>query len=201
MVLLATGVSSLRRVGAVDTPRGSFGAGMRLLLPVGALVLGPSIGFALAAGDPLLADGMTLPLAAALLLLAVAIAVNEELWFRGLVLDQLDRAHRPWLTVLGGAVLFGLPHVAATSASWLNAAAVTLAVAIPFTVVRLRVGSIWPLVAWHAAIDAWAFLHTASVVPEGTPSAGEAAVALVLPAIVAAGYLRWWSRSRGELTP
>jgi membrane protease YdiL (CAAX protease family) len=183
-----------RSVGAVGTPRRSFDVGWRLLLPVGIVVIGPTFAIAAYGDEPLLAGSVTLTSALAFTLLAIAIAVNEELWFRGLIVDRLEQAHRPWLTVGVASLLFGLPHVAATSASLLNAAAVTLVVGIPFTIVRLRCGSIWPLVAWHALIDLWAFLHTASVVAEGDPSAVEAAGALVLPLVVGVGYLVWFRR-------
>ncbi len=200
-LLVATGASSWRRLGVLDQPAGSFGAGMRLLAPVGLLVVAPSLLFALFAGDPLLADHVTVGSGAALLALAIAIGVNEELWFRGLVVDRLQQARRPWLTVFAASVLFGLPHLSSGSASIVNAIGVTLAVAVPFTVVRMTCSSLWSMVAWHAIIDAWAFLHTSTVVATGSYELDEALVALVLPAALAVGYARWFVRRRAALTP
>ena len=200
--LVGLGAVSWRRIGATGAQRGSLGAGMWALLPVGLLVVGPSLAVPLFDDDPLLNADLTPGSAIALTLLAIAIGVNEELWFRGLVVERLQRARMPWLTVFAASVLFGLPHVAATSASLVNAAGVTLAVAVPFTVVRLASRSIWPMVVWHAIIDAWAFLHTSTVVAEGSYDLGEALVALVLPAAVAIGYVVWFARvGRSRVTP
>jgi membrane protease YdiL (CAAX protease family) len=202
VLVVALGVTSWRRLGVVGSPAGAFDAGWRLLMPVGLLVIGPTVGYALFSDRDVIHADIDLVRTLAFVVLAGAIALNEELWFRGLVVDQLERAGRPWLVVGAGAVLFGAPHVAASPASWLNAAAVTLAVAVPFTIARLHVRSIWPLVLWHALIDIWAFLHTASVVPQGSPSLVDALATLVLPALIAAGYVVWWRRrGTAQLTP
>lgn len=188
LALVWGGLSSWRRIGVI-APRGSFARGLRMLAPVGLLVIGPPLVYALVTDARVVDERVGLPLAAALSLLALLIAIDEELWFRGLVVDRLGGATRPLFVVLSSAVLFGLPHYAGSSATLLNAAAVGLAVGIPFAVVRLRAGSIWPLVTWHFLIDAWAFLHTSSIVPEGAPSVGEIVAALVLPTLIALGYL------------
>ncbi|MCW2955657.1 MAG: family intrarane metalloprotease, partial [Thermoleophilia bacterium] len=163
-------------------------AATRALLPVGLLVLAPGIAVAVADGD-VVDPAITPERAAAFVLLAIAISVNEELWFRGLVLARLRAGGRVWLPVFGSALLFGAPHITDEPASWLNAAAVTLAVGIPFAAVRVRYDSLWALIAWHAVVDIWAFVHTASLTPEGDPSVASAAATLVLPAAVAAGYV------------
>jgi membrane protease YdiL (CAAX protease family) len=188
-----TGAAGWRRLGVTGSGSTAFVRGWTLLLPAGLVVVVPTLLWSLVDGD-VVDDGITIGSALAFVLLALAIALNEELWFRGLVVDRLQAAGRPWLTVLLGSVLFGLPHVGGTAATWLNAAAVMLAVAVPFTVVRLHVRSLWPMVAWHATIDAWAFLHTASVVAEGEPSLAELLAGLALPTIVACGYLLWFAR-------
>lgn len=181
------------RVG-VRAAAGSFGAGMRLLAPACLVVLGPSVLIGATADGPLLAAGMTPARATAFVLLASLIAISEELWFRGAVVDAAARSGGTWLPLVASALLFGAPHYAGDSATLLNAVAVSLAVGIPFTIVRMRVGSIWAGVVWHTAIDAWAFLHTGGVSPTGSPDPTEMLVALVLPGLVAAGYLTWFAR-------
>lgn len=195
-LLVVGGVVSWRRLGLVGTPAGSARAGWRALLPVTLLVLGPSIGLALATGDDLVHPSISVMEALAVTLLAVLIGANEELWFRGVVVDQLGGAARPWLVIAVSSLLFGLPHWSGSAATTLNAVGVALAVGVPFACVRLRCGSLLPLIAVHALIDIWAFLHTASVLAEGNPSAGEVAAGLVLPACIAAGYLTWFARGR-----
>lgn len=193
-----------KRLGVAGYGGEGFDRGWKLLMPAGLLVVGPTVAYALFSSDDVVQSGLGVPAVASFALLALAIAVNEELWFRGLIVDQLQLARRPWLTVFAASLLFGLPHVGATSASWLNAAGVTLAVAIPFTVVRLVVGSLWAMVAWHAIIDTWAFIHTSTVVPEGSPDVAEAIGTLVLPAVLALGYLAWFARgdrARRSLRP
>ncbi len=192
-LLVLAGSMSWDRLG-MRAPARSFAAGWWALLPVGLLVIGPSMAVALAGDDPVLARDVSPSLALGFVALAMLISANEELWFRGLLVDSLQSARRPWLTVFGAALLFGLPHVGDTTAHLVNALAVTLAVGIPFVVVRLRHGALAPLIVWHALVDAWAFLHTASVTPEGSPDPGEIVATLVLPSLVAIGYLVWFRR-------
>lgn len=162
--------------------------------------MGISVAAAIAEGDSLVAGSLDPFEVAAFAVFAVFIGINEELWFRGLLVAELGGAARPWLAVLGSGLLFGLPHVAGDAATTLNAIAVALAVGIPFAVVRVRGASLLPLVGWHAIIDAWAFVHTASVVAQGAPSLGEIAAGLVLPALIAAVYLAWLARPATRAT-
>lgn len=188
-------------VGLGRQPAGSFSEGWRLLMPVGLLVIAPTVGIALF-GDASLVDGSVSAVEGlTFVMLAAAIGANEELWFRGLMVARLVRAARPLLTVVTASLIFGLLHLGDTSASLLNAAAVTVAVAVPFTIVRLRRPSLWPLIAWHALIDAWAFLHTASVVAEGDPSVVDALATMALPLAMAAGYVWWYRRDVAHTTP
>lgn len=196
VALVLTWVGSWRRVG-LRAPAGSAVAGWSALLPVGLLVIAPTIGYVLATGKPLVHPSIDPAEAMAYVLLAVLVSINEELWFRGLVVDVLGGRLRPWLVIAGSALLFGLPHYGGSAASLLNMAGVTLAVGIPFAVVRLRHHSLVPLIAWHAVIDAWAFLHTARVVATGDPSTTEMAVGLVLPAVLGVGYLVWFAKEPG----
>jgi membrane protease YdiL (CAAX protease family) len=167
-------------------------AGLLALVTVGVFVVLPTVGAALANGDRLIDHGVGPVDAAAFVLLACLIAVNEELWFRGLVVHVLGGRARPWWTVVVAPLVFGLPHYTGDTASLLNAIAVTLAVGVPFVVVRLRYQALLPLMFWHAVIDAWAFLHTSSVVAEGSPSIDELLVALIVPSLLAIGYVLWF---------
>lgn len=196
-LLVVFGVASWRRMGIVGDP-GSFLAGMRLLAPAGLLVICPTVGAALAGGNPLIDPDLSLELGVAFVALALVVSISEELWFRGLLVDALQSARRPWLTIIGSAVLFAVPHIPGGPAAALNAAAVGLAVGIPFTVVRLQVGSLWPLITWHAIIDTWAFLHTAAVTAEGLPDLLDAAAMLVLPALIALGYAWWFAKAQRD---
>lgn len=168
--------------------------GWLALVPFVLVVFLPGFLLSLADGD-LVDSGVDLDDALAFLLLALAIGLAEELWFRGVLVEVLGGRARPWLAVLGSALLFGLPHLAGDAASLLNAGAVTLAVGVPFAVVRLRARSLWPLVAAHTLIDAWAFLHTSGVVATGSPSPGEIVAGLLLPGALALGYCLWLARS------
>ncbi|MCW2962455.1 MAG: family intrarane metalloprotease [Thermoleophilia bacterium] len=187
---------------ALPGRRGDGWRGFLALLPVGLLVLVPGIAIAISEGDAI-DPSLTPGRAVAVVVLAFAIGFNEELWFRGLLVARLGAERAPWLTVFASAALFGLPHLSDSSASWLNAAGVMLAIGIPFGVVRMRRRALGPLIAWHGLIDAWAFLHTASITVTGTPTAAEAVGALVLPALLALSYLAWLRRGirQGLVTP
>lgn len=200
-LLVLGGMTTLRRLGLRGGERQPKAGrrGWNALLPVTLFVLGPSMLLALLDGRDLVHPSLDLGEALAVTLLAVLIGINEELWFRGLVVDQLGGALRPWLVIIGSALLFGLPHLSDSAATVLNAAGVALAVGVPFACVRLRYGSLWPLIVVHSLIDIWAFLHTSSVVAEGNPSTGEIAAGLIVPACIAAGYLTWFARSRRAL--
>lgn len=193
VVLVLAGVGSWRRIG-VRAPRGAASRGLRALLPLGLLVIAPAAVVVVVTGGELVHPSVGAADVLAYTLLALCVSVNEELWFRGLVFDVLGGAERPWRVVLVSSLLFGLPHYAGGAAALLNTLAVTLAVGVPFALVRLRYPSLVPLVAWHAIIDTWAFLHTASAVPIGNPSTAELAAGLVVPAGVAAGYVAWFRR-------
>ncbi|MCW2923420.1 MAG: intrarane metalloprotease [Thermoleophilia bacterium] len=181
---------------ALAPPPGALRAATLALLPVGLLVVGPSLLVTIAQHDRLLAPGMDATRAAMFVVLASLIAVNEELWFRGHVVDRLGAVRRPMFAAIASAVLFGLPHFTGSAASLLNAGAVTLAVGVPFAAVRLRHRALLPLIFWHAVIDTWAFLHEAAVEAQGHPSNAEVVAGMFLPALVAAGYLTWLARAR-----
>lgn len=88
--------------------------------------------------------------------------MNEEVWFRGLVLAALGR----WgssTAVWGSAVAFGLLHLAGGAQGRTPAYAVAQVVfAVLFGLVAaetvLLTGSLWPVIAWHAAYDLSSYL-------------------------------------------
>ena len=113
-----------------------------------------------AAGLPFLLFGWNLEAAAVVPLLVVGvplIALNEELMFRGILLDLLGplgvrRA------VMWTAVLFGCSHLVNLVAGayppfTAMQVAATTAGGVAFAAIRIRTGSMWPLLALHAAID------------------------------------------------
>lgn len=100
---------------------------------------------------------MGVPTALAMLTLACAVAVNEDVWFRGIVMSVL-RVAGVRTAVIGSAVLSGLFHVANVAGGEdAAAAALQVAFAALFGVVAAqlvtRTGSLWPAIVWHAAWD------------------------------------------------
>ena len=112
------------------------------------------------AGLPFLAFGFNLSSDAVVPLLVIGvplIALNEELMFRGLLLDIL----RPlgWRSaVTWSAVLFGMSHLAnlVVSPNIPFAAmqvAATTAGGVALAAIRIRSGSLWPVLAIHVILD------------------------------------------------
>ncbi|HLN65128.1 MAG TPA: CPBP family intramembrane glutamic endopeptidase [Symbiobacteriaceae bacterium] len=92
-----------------------------------------------------------------LLVDALCVAVWEEVFFRGLFLEQL-RSRTPRYAVLIAAVVFGLAHatnVLAGASLWfaLAQALWTFLCAFGLTAARLRTGSVWPLIISHFVLD------------------------------------------------
>jgi len=190
---VATRISDRRSVG-LDSTRAERRAGMRALTPVAALIVLLPLVLALGGGDSLIDPALGASEIAALSILAFIIALNEELWFRGLVVSQLGGRSWPMGAILISAVFFGLPHVGGDSSSWLNAAGVTLAVGIPFAAVRIVTRSLFALVLVHGLIDLWAFLHTGAIQTSGSPTLGEVIGSLLFPSALALGYVAWTRR-------
>lgn len=119
------------------------------------------------AATPVVVLATTPPNAAAvtvpgLVWLAAAAAVNEEVWFRGLVLDRL-RGRGPRSAVVGSAVLFGVLHLTNLAGGKSPAYAVLqLLFAVLFGLVAalltILTGSLWPALLWHFAWDAVNYL-------------------------------------------
>ncbi len=92
-----------------------------------------------------------------LLVDALCVAVWEEIFFRGIFLEQL-RKRTPRYAVLIAAVVFGLAHatnVLAGASLWfaLAQALWTFLCAFGLTAARLRTGSVWPLIISHFVLD------------------------------------------------
>lgn len=127
-----------------------------------------------------------------LLWLSAAAAVNEEVWFRGLVLDRL-RGRGARFAVGGSAVLFAVLHLAnLTGGKSLTYAALQLGFAALFGLVAAELtvltGSLWPAVLWHFAWDAANYLS-------GDELTGSALVGLGVCVVLLTGYARWlWVR-------
>lgn len=94
---------------------------------------------------------------AAYAVLTPVVAVNEEVWFRGIVLAVL-RSGGVRVAVVGSSVLFAVLHLANLAGGEDPAAAVlqlVFAALFGFVAALLVVhtGSLWPAIAWHAAWD------------------------------------------------
>lgn len=99
---------------------------------------------------------------AAYLVLAIAVAINEETWFRGIVLAVMRPAGIRTALIVS-SVLFGVLHLAnLAGGADLGAALLQVAFAVIFGLVAAELaivtGSLWPAVAWHAAWDFVNFL-------------------------------------------
>lgn len=114
----------------------------------------------LTAGLPFLAFGVNVEPDAVgplLLLGTPLIALNEEIMFRGVLLDLL----RPlgWRrAVTGSAILFGLSHLTnlvagASPPLTVMQVAATTAGGVALAAIRIRTGSLWPVIAIHVGLD------------------------------------------------
>jgi hypothetical protein len=95
--------------------------------------------------------------AAVLVVFCLLVAFQEEAIFRGVLLHALMR-YGTWVAVLGSAALFGLVHLNSLLVGR-DPAFVAVQVLTSFlggiglAALRLRLGSIWPLIALHAIND------------------------------------------------
>ncbi len=132
-------------------PRGARYAMWFIPLVVSVMIVGATGGVHVAGGA-----------IAAYALLTVAVAFNEEIWFRGIVLAVL-RAVGVKTAVIGSSVLFGVLHLANLASGQGGAASVlqvVFAIAFGFVAAELLVitRSLWPAIVWHAAWDFMSFL-------------------------------------------
>jgi membrane protease YdiL (CAAX protease family) len=99
------------------------------------------------------------PAIAAYAVLVIAVALNEETWFRGIVFAIL-RARSSRTAIVGSSVLFGVLHLAnLAGGADIGSAVLQVAFAALFGLVAAQLlvltGSLWPAIAWHAA---WNFV-------------------------------------------
>lgn len=94
---------------------------------------------------------------AAYALLTIVVAVNEEVWFRGVILSVL-RSGGARVAVVGSSVMFGVLHLSnLAGGESLEAGILQLVFAVLFGIVAAELtvvtGSLWPAIGWHAAWD------------------------------------------------
>ena len=175
---------SVTGVGAPDPLRSTGLAWLPLLYAVFALLIA-------------FTDESTIP-PAAMLTLAVnmaAVALSEELMFRGVLLAGLLTRYTAWQSVLACSAIFGLVHALngfttgeVTAALWQCAGAFLQGVG--YAAIRLRTRSVWPMAVVHGMWDFSLMLHLLSAPPEETaPLLPWASLLLVLPIFLYGLYL------------
>jgi membrane protease YdiL (CAAX protease family) len=163
-----------------------------------------------------LAVGLPPPYQIGLIFLNTAfVAVSEELMFRGILFSGL-RTRMPLLPaiilttlIFGGAHLLNLPVVGAFWPTLAQAAAATMT-GLLFLALRIRMGSLYPVIVLHAVWNAAALLAASGALSR-TGATGEAAPALpdqplvlVAPLLVALPnflYALYLLRRTGRASP
>ena len=102
----------------------------------------------------------TVPLPLALLAVALAPAICEELAFRGFLLSGFARTRRPWMAVGLSALAFGVIHIVPQQVFAATLAGLVLGA------IALKGGSLWPCVLFH-------LLYNGQQVLLGRAEAGE----------------------------
>ncbi|WP_040167444.1 CPBP family intramembrane glutamic endopeptidase [Microbacterium gorillae] len=129
-----------------------------------------------------------LPTIAAAVVLCAVVAVNEELFFRGLVLGALSR-YGARVAVSGSAGFFAVLHLGslAGGASPLYAA-LQLVFAALFGIVAGELacltGSLWPTIAWHFAYDLASYATGDALTPLSLTGIGVNCAALAILAVI-----------------
>lgn len=156
-----------------------------------------------------LARGFHADLAAVpmLALAALLVGLNEELWFRGIILRGLAPKGLGW-QVWGSAILFGLLHILNGLIGQdllvsLIQVAYAIVLGLAFALVRLKTHSVWPIMLIHALTDFFAWGAQSGQIGTGTVST---LFDVVLPALVIllfSGYSAylWRSLKAGSAKP
>ena len=135
------------------------------------------------------------PLLAAYAVLVVCVALNEEVWFRGVLLAVL-RPSGLRAAVVGSTVLFAVLHLAnLAGGQGATASVLQLVFAALFGLVAAEVAvvtrSLWPAIAWHALWDLASYAG-------GNPTTVTALTGLaVVCAVMLALALVLWRRGTG----
>lgn len=99
------------------------------------------------------------------------VGVNEELFSRGLVLDRLRTAYRPWVAAACTGALFGLQHLSALALTSRGTADVLGNVLLSgvygfaLAAFQLRFRWLWPLILVHATAD-WVTILARESLPD-----------------------------------
>jgi membrane protease YdiL (CAAX protease family) len=140
-------------------------------------------------------------------ILSIVVALAEETFFRGLILQSL-RPAGALVAVLVSSLLFALPHLLNTLGGiWdpvftLVDTFAAFGIGIAFSALVLRTGTIWPPIVLHALINAIALSSLGSLtVPPQSP---EQLAATIIAGVVLAAYglflLRGLPREKGSGT-
>jgi membrane protease YdiL (CAAX protease family) len=125
------------------------------------------------------ADRGTVALVAVGLLVVVAAPVTEEVFFRGFLYRSLrSRLSIPTATVLAGGA-FGLVHASTGVAATLPLAVL----GVVFCLIVERTGSLYPVIALHAGVNAMAYSFSPDA-PDGSPAVALPLLGAVLLACV-----------------
>ena len=134
--------------------------------------------------------------------LTLLIGFTEETWFRGLIFNTLLPAGTIRAVIIS-SFLFAAPHLLnAIGGVWDPVFTIVDAVAafglgITFAALRLRTGSIWPLVGLHALFDFTALISVGGIeIPAQSPGVLVSSVFIGLVFVVYGLYLL-----KNEITP
>jgi hypothetical protein len=154
-----------------------------------------------------------LPSARILVLVAIntlVVGLSEEVMFRGLLYPALRRRMRIWSAIVLTSALFGVVHVlnvvmtGALAASALQAVAASMS-GLVFLALRLRTGSLWPGIVYHAAWDFSTFVMVIAGTGAGgggAPPSGPAVLLVPLAIVVPnALYALWLLRDVARARP
>ena len=150
LVVLARSRAGARRLGLRAPIR--LGAALWLLPPLATvLIVAATAGIRVPAA-----------LIAPYIVLVAAVALNEEVWFRGIVIAAL-RGRGARTAIIGSSILFGVLHLANLAGGQsLGASLAQLGFAIVFGIAAAQLviltGSLWPAIGWHAAWNLVNFL-------------------------------------------
>jgi membrane protease YdiL (CAAX protease family) len=145
------------------------------LVPLFGLVFLP-FAFGVEIPDISLTEGVTISGWTALLVIVVGSALgaglSEEILYRGVLLRALEPKGRLFAALVT-AGLFALTHfsqviLGATVGEWLVGVLLMIPMAIGLAAVAFRLGSIWPLIVWHVAVDVTLPLVPTTIGPDAT---------------------------------